>query len=1030
MNKPTILLAALAALHSTALAAPISITPGSLVYTQNFNSLGTTSPAWTNDSTIPGWFAQINNGTTATGSAQAADGTAVLSGLLNLGTAAAADRALGSKATGTGNIANIAYAVSFVNNSTKPVALTGLQYTGELWRTNTGAGTPVAAVDEKYTLFYQVSPAAVTNILSGTGSATAAPGAGFTAFAAGANWTNPVNSPLGSALDGNAAANRSTVTFSPSGVTVLPGQFLMIKWTDANEAGTDGFQGIDDVTATFTELNGALTPAFSSATRLDPLNTPADPTDDTFGFTASVAGSGTGLSASWSTASVNPPAGNVNTAAYGASVVWTGFPVSGPKTVNFTDSVNPVYNAAITVQVPRLIGVNNLVAPVGLVTTNGTTFTNWVADETLRTLTQNNATQIDHVVDSAPINLSAIGAVQVSATLDAITGASSGFEAPDAFGLQLILDGGAPVSILGAADVDSNGRLNGAAAAGGLELPDTTIVSTTKTFNFTGLVPASANSLVIRIIGNSNSTSETFVVKNIVLGNPPPTLQAVVSGPGALNNQGTTTVADDTMTAPVTITPINLGASTGWTSNTPPPASGLYSASNPVTFGPFSASSSPLTVTLADASSPAVTASFTVTAPVPALTASPASNIVRHENGPGIADDTVSFDVTITGTNGGPSWTASGATPTSGAFGLVTLTVPATVTPAVVAITDVSYPVATQNVSVPVPARYTIGQRDFGAGAVDVITTVATTPPAEWANDPALRTLSMTTGGTTDKIVTSEVIDLSAVGAVDFAAVLRAHETSATSNFETTDRFKAELVIDGGTASEQIVNLVTAWDTGDGAPAVGAAGGPNGPANGYINGYAGVAVAPATALDDYNTNRVRDEFNTGGAAGVSLIDNNFALTHTIPATANTVQLKIYGTGIAGSEFFTVSNVRFGLSIPPTQDTDQDGVPDVTELFQGTDPNNPASVFGITGVAPDAGNPGTSLATFPTVNGRLYRGYYSTDLLVWTRDDSIPVVSGNGAAQTWPLVQLAPPAAHRYLKVLVGVNAGDFPATLP
>ena len=119
-------------------AAPVPIS-GTSSYTQNFNGLGTSSVAWVNDATIPGWYAQINNGTTATGNAQAADGNTVLSGLLNLGSSGAADRALGSKATSTGNLANISYGVHFQNTGTRPLLVTQITYTGELWRSNSTA---------------------------------------------------------------------------------------------------------------------------------------------------------------------------------------------------------------------------------------------------------------------------------------------------------------------------------------------------------------------------------------------------------------------------------------------------------------------------------------------------------------------------------------------------------------------------------------------------------------------------------------------------------------------------------------------------------------------------------------------------------------------------------------------------------------------------------------------------------------------------------------------------------------------------
>src|SRR5688500_16317973 len=186
MNQTFRLMAALAALPAAALAAPVPIA-GTMNYVQNFDSLGSASAAWTNDSTIPGWYAQINNGTTATGNAQAANGGTVLSGLLNLGATGAADRALGSKATGTNGLSNIAYGVLFQNTSAKPVAFARVSYVGEMWRTNSGTETPLTPVDEEYSVFYQVSNTAITNILSGTGDANAAAGGGFTAMP-GAGW--------------------------------------------------------------------------------------------------------------------------------------------------------------------------------------------------------------------------------------------------------------------------------------------------------------------------------------------------------------------------------------------------------------------------------------------------------------------------------------------------------------------------------------------------------------------------------------------------------------------------------------------------------------------------------------------------------------------------------------------------------------------------------------------------------------------------------------------------------------------------
>src|SRR5262245_48500226 len=86
----------------------ISVT-GTMTYTQNFNSLGTGSVPWVNNSTLPGWYAAIDDSLTPPGNLQASNGTVDLNGLLNLGTTGSTDRAIGSKATSTGNFANIAY---------------------------------------------------------------------------------------------------------------------------------------------------------------------------------------------------------------------------------------------------------------------------------------------------------------------------------------------------------------------------------------------------------------------------------------------------------------------------------------------------------------------------------------------------------------------------------------------------------------------------------------------------------------------------------------------------------------------------------------------------------------------------------------------------------------------------------------------------------------------------------------------------------------------------------------------------------
>jgi len=935
--------AALVLLALESAAAPVPIHAGALTYTQDFDSLGPASPAWINDSTFPGWYAQINNGNTAITTARDSDGSAsALTGLLNLGSTAASDRALGSKATGAGAVANIAYAVSFQNTGTTALALSNLTYSGELWRTNTGTGTPLAPVSEEFTLFYQVSNAPVTNIRSGTDYPTAVAGTGFTALGPGANWISPVNTPMAvintttGTLDGNAPANRTTVAFTPvSPITLVPGHYLMLKWTDTNKGGSDGQQGLDDVTVTFTELNGVLTPSVSALSR-NSNATPGNPADDTFGFTINVAGTGTGVGTGWLTTDVTAP--NAAAADYGVPVTWSGFPVAAPKAATFTDAGIPLYSAAILVAPPQVIGLQN--APSGADNIFAETDTAWTVNETLLTLTMNNGPGAPaRFISGLPVNLSAVsGIVRFDATLVA-TDTSDGFETSDTFLANLLLHDGVSetiVNLITPFDLNANGVMDGAEIA-----PDggTVAVPTIRTFALSADIPDDILSARIVFSGTNNSPDETLEIRDIQFRPAPPSISASVP-----------------------------------------------------------------------------------------------ANITRHENGPGPADDTVTFDTVITGTNSGPSWTATGATPGSGAFGPVTFTAPASPAPAIVTITDVSHPSATYMLSVTIPARYTIGFRYDGTSLTDLFTDPATPPDPAWINDPLLHTLNMTAGGTSDKIVASDILNLTSTGTVHFSGVFRARETSTDTNFETTDRFKAELVIDGGTPAEQIINLVAAQDTGDGSSST-VAPGANGPANGYLNGYQGTAgldllsnidyaVPPLSAGDEYNANRVRDELNRRGEIASAQCDNNFHLSATIPAGADTVQLRLIGAGISGSEFFTVSRIIFS-TIAPTVDSDGDGVPDLAELNDGTDPHDSSSLFTLT--ATTAGPGGEPIASFPTVAGRSYRGYFSTDLAAWMRDDSVPAVAGDGNVQSWALPNTG---ARHYLKVLSGFTPADFPPVLP
>ena len=236
---------------SSTLASEAISVPGPFTYAQTFDGLGNATTPWADDSTIPGWIAGINANNTPDGNLQVTNGidAVPLSGLLNLGSAGSADRALGSKATGVGNLANIAFGVVFQNTSSQPLIVTNITYTGELWRTNTTTG----GLPEQWFVFSKTSSSLITDVEPGTSGDTADTGS-FTIIPA-LNWSSPTNLPEGSALDGNVAANRSTLSASPN-VNINPGDYFMVRWVDTNRGGTDGYQGIDNVSITFAAATG------------------------------------------------------------------------------------------------------------------------------------------------------------------------------------------------------------------------------------------------------------------------------------------------------------------------------------------------------------------------------------------------------------------------------------------------------------------------------------------------------------------------------------------------------------------------------------------------------------------------------------------------------------------------------------------------------------------------------------------------------------------------------------------------------
>lgn len=204
-------------------------------YFQDFNVLASTplyesfdasAPTWTNDSTLPGWFGG-GTGTLASGYAvsDGSDSSLVSSGAVavsSFGTLSDSDRAFGPIKRN-----NISYiAVALTNNTAATLPELVISYTGEQWRDNTAATTGLE-------FSYQIG---ATDITSGTWTDVAA-----------LNFTGPQSSGSGQ-LDGNLAANRTSISSTLTGLNLNVGETVWLRWRFDASSNNGSFVSIDDLT--------------------------------------------------------------------------------------------------------------------------------------------------------------------------------------------------------------------------------------------------------------------------------------------------------------------------------------------------------------------------------------------------------------------------------------------------------------------------------------------------------------------------------------------------------------------------------------------------------------------------------------------------------------------------------------------------------------------------------------------------------------------------------------------------------------
>lgn len=200
-------------------------------YDQNFDTLPATGSAnpVINNSTILGLYTNMTN-------IRADSGSISTAALYSFGTGSTTERALGSIAS---NSVIPSYGFRLKNTGTKTIQGISISYRGEQWR---AGGTPnfgVAQVAGPLSFSYRVSSSPITDITSGA----------YTAFNA-LTFTPPISDgggTTGGVLNGNLAANFKTFTDVQFFVDIAPNAEIMVRWSDANDAGADQGVALDNL---------------------------------------------------------------------------------------------------------------------------------------------------------------------------------------------------------------------------------------------------------------------------------------------------------------------------------------------------------------------------------------------------------------------------------------------------------------------------------------------------------------------------------------------------------------------------------------------------------------------------------------------------------------------------------------------------------------------------------------------------------------------------------------------------------------
>jgi hypothetical protein len=198
--------------------AAITVGQFNIIYTEDFDTLA----AITSTSLPPGW-AISETGTSANDSYGAGTGSSTTGNTYSFGATGSADRALGAVRT-TGVASTFGTVVTNATGGT--VTQITIEFTGEQWR--------LGAVGRADRLDFAYS-ADGTSIITGAWTEVDA-----------LDFTGPITAGATGALDGNAADNQLLISHTISGLSLLDGGNIWLRWVDFDASGSDDGLAIDN----------------------------------------------------------------------------------------------------------------------------------------------------------------------------------------------------------------------------------------------------------------------------------------------------------------------------------------------------------------------------------------------------------------------------------------------------------------------------------------------------------------------------------------------------------------------------------------------------------------------------------------------------------------------------------------------------------------------------------------------------------------------------------------------------------------